>query len=205
MAAALEEKYRSAAELLPDDAVSVYRDIALGQHGSDPDSIKIREQAIQKLADLYAAKGNAAALRSLLTELRPLFALIPKAKTAKIVRTIIETISKVPDSTELQVCPPPAKSGPRCLFVAGKDLRANVEQCLVQLEICKEQVEWARSEKRTFLRQRIEARLANLYLETKDFTAALALISRLLTEVICGSTELMWKQDRTRRLFLGEV
>lgn len=46
-------------------------------------------------------------------------------------------------------------------------------------------MEWARSEKRTFLRQRIEARLANLYLETKDFPAALSLISRLLTEVSC--------------------
>ena len=56
----------------------------------------------------------------------------------------------------------------------------------MQLEVCKEQVEWAKSEKRTFLRQRIEARLANLYLGSKDFSAALALISRLLSEV-CAS------------------
>lgn len=53
---------------------------------------------------------------------------------------------------------------------------------LVQLEVCKEQVEWARTEKRTFLRQRIEARLANLYLGMKDFSSALGLISRLLSE-----------------------
>ena len=44
-------------------------------------------------------------------------------------------------------------------------------------------MEWARSEKRTFLRQRIEARLANLLLDTKDYAGALALISKLLTEV----------------------
>ena len=44
------------------------------------------------------------------------------------------------------------------------------------MEVCKEQVEWARQEKRTFLRQRIEARLANLYLEGKDFQPALQLI-----------------------------
>ena len=56
---------------------------------------------------------------------------------------------------------------------------------LVQLEVCREQVAWAQTEKRTFLRQRIEARLANLYLDTKDFTAALALIGRLLSEVSC--------------------
>ena len=44
-------------------------------------------------------------------------------------------------------------------------------------------MEWARSEKRTFLRQRIEARLANLLLEQRDFSGALALISKLLAEV----------------------
>jgi 26S proteasome regulatory subunit N6 len=43
------------------------------------------------------------ALRGLLTELRPLFGAIPKAKTAKLVRGLIEAISKVPDSTQLQV------------------------------------------------------------------------------------------------------
>jgi hypothetical protein len=41
--------------------------------------------------------------------------------------------------------------------------------CARQVKLCKEQVEWARVEKRTFLRQRIEARLGTLYLETKDY------------------------------------
>ena len=52
-----------------------------------------------------------------------------------------------------------------------------------QLDVCKEQVEWATTEKRTFLRQRIEIRLATLYLITREYNAALALISKLLTEV----------------------
>ena len=69
-------------------------------------------QAIQKLGDLYAKQKDAEALRRLLTDLRPLFASIPKAKTAKIVRTIIETIAKVPNSTQLQVC----DTRPRCYF-----------------------------------------------------------------------------------------
>lgn len=54
----------------------------------------------------------------------------------------------------------------------------------LQLEVCKEQVQWAQSEKRTFLRQRIEIRLATLYLETKEYTSAISLIGKLLTEVI---------------------
>lgn len=45
-----------------------------------------------------------------------------------------------------------------------------------QVDVCKEQVEWAKVEKRAFLRQRIELRLASLYLETKDFQASLGLI-----------------------------
>ena len=54
--------------------------------------------------------------------------------------------------------------------------------CL-QLEVCREQAQWAQAEKRTFLRQRIDSRLANLYLETRDYQAAIALITKLLTEV----------------------
>jgi 26S proteasome regulatory subunit N6 len=53
----------------------------------------------------------------------------------------------------------------------------------VQLDVCREQVEWATAEKRTFLRQRIEARLVALQLQSRNFTAALALIGKLLTEV----------------------
>jgi 26S proteasome regulatory subunit N6 len=40
---------------------------------------------------------------ALLKESNEFFALIPKAKTAKIVRTIIDIVTKVPDSVELQV------------------------------------------------------------------------------------------------------
>lgn len=55
--------------------------------------------------------------------------------------------------------------------------------CCLQLEVCREQAQWAQAEKRTFLRQRIDSRLANLYLETRDYQAAIALITKLLTEV----------------------
>ena len=47
-----------------------------------------------------------------------------------------------------------------------------------QEEVCKEQVEWAKTEKRTFLRQRIELRLASLALDTKNFADSLSIIGR---------------------------
>jgi len=121
--------------------------------GSDADVVKLKERAIGKIASLLLKEKNGKGLSDLLSELRPLFTTIPKAKTAKIVRLVIDTLAKIEGTTELQVA------------------------------LCKEQVEWARQEKRTFLRQRIEARLGMLYLETREFTAAISLIGTLLTEV----------------------
>ncbi len=59
--------------------------------------------------------------------------------------------------------------------------------------MCREQVAWAVQEKRTFLRQRIEARLVALHLAAKDFPAALSLISKLLTEVCLAALPLTLK------------
>lgn len=92
-------------------------------------------------------------MRSLLVALRPYFASISKAKTAKVVKTMIDHISKVPKTESLQI------------------------------ELCRETIEWCKAEKRAFLRQRMEAKLAQLYHATKDYHAALGLISALLREV----------------------
>jgi 26S proteasome regulatory subunit N6 len=47
----------------------------------------------------------------------------------------------------------------------------------VQVQVCRDQVAWAKAEKRAFLRQRIELRLAALFTESKQFQGALELIS----------------------------
>ena len=44
-------------------------------------------------------------------------------------------------------------------------------------------IEWARQEKRVFLRQAIEARLVALYVEHKQHTDALAIATPLLREL----------------------
>ena len=85
------------------EAVATYRDVIFGVGGSDGDSVKAKESAIDKLSKLYAKLKDAPALRTLLTELRPLFATVPKAKTAKIVRNIIDILAGVPGFDDLQV------------------------------------------------------------------------------------------------------
>lgn len=57
---------------------------------------------------------------------------------------------------------------PACCFI--------VPVCLAQVSVCKEQVEWAIAEKRTFLRQRIQLRLASLYLDTAEYQDALKIV-----------------------------
>lgn len=152
-AAALQQQLAAAEEASGPQAIAQLREIVSGPAPNDAECLKVKEAALGKLADALVQANDAPALRSLLTELRPLFGAIPKAKTAKIVRTIIDSIARVPGSQQLL------------------------------LEVCREQVEWATAEKRTFLRQRIEIRLAQLQMDLREYTAALQLIGKLLTEV----------------------
>jgi len=99
----LRTRFTSAEELSDAQAESTYRDLILGDHPNDADSIKVKEEAVLKLCSQKVAQKDAESLRALLTELRPLFVKFPKAKTAKIVRNIIDAIVKIPDSTDLQV------------------------------------------------------------------------------------------------------
>lgn len=85
---------------------SIYRDIALGNHPNDAESLKVKEEAIQSFIDSKVKEADAQGLRKFLTDLRHLFGKLPKAKTAKIVRNVIDAIAKVPNSTQLQVFSP---------------------------------------------------------------------------------------------------
>ncbi|KAG5562578.1 hypothetical protein RHGRI_005340 [Rhododendron griersonianum] len=136
----------------PSEAISILYRI-LENPSSSAEALRIKEKAISNLADLLREENRAEELRSLLTQLRPFFSLIPKAKTAKIVRSIIDAVAKIPNTSDLQI------------------------------SLCKEMVQWTRTEKRTFLRQRVEARLASLLMESKEYSEALALLSSLIKEV----------------------
>jgi len=117
------------------------------------EAIKAKEQAIYELGDLYAQNNQGEKLATLLTSLRPFFATIPKARTAKVVRTLIDQVAKIPDSMALQ------------------------------MTLCRESIEWCKAEKRSFLRQRIQTRLAALLLASKEYTEALNLLADLQREV----------------------
>lgn len=117
------------------------------------EDLRVKEAAVYKLADLLTKQNRAADLASLLQRLRPFFSVIAKAKTAKLVRHIIDQVGHIPGSGDVQV------------------------------QLCNESIAWCKAEKRSFLRMRLELRLAALDLERGRFAPALALVQSLLREV----------------------
>jgi 26S proteasome regulatory subunit N6 len=83
-----------------------------------------------RLAQIYATAGRFADIIKMLRENNSYFGVIPKSRTAKVVRGILDIVARLPDSQTVQV------------------------------DLCRGVVEWCREEKRTFLRQRVEARVS---------------------------------------------
>ena len=119
----------------------------------DDIAIKVREEALYRLTKFQVTERNFDKIMGLLESANPLFLVIPKAKTAKIVRTVIEIVSEVPDATEMQI------------------------------GLCEQVVAWCTKEKRSFLRQRVQSKLAALLFKNSQYTAALDLCSKLLREL----------------------
>ena len=95
---------RTAADGRPADAEAELRALAIDEDiGGDAEAIKRKEQAIAATVESLAARGDADGLRRLMHDLRPLYAKIAKAKTAKIVRQVIDAIAKIPGTKQLQV------------------------------------------------------------------------------------------------------
>lgn len=85
----------------------------------------------------------------------PMYIDMPKSKTAKIIRTLFDMCIKFP----------------------GR----NREQPLVELS--KHVIEWCEQQSRSFLRMKIENKLADLYFKQKKYQDALALLGKLLHEL----------------------
>ncbi|KAM7448508.1 26S proteasome non-ATPase regulatory subunit 11 [Porites harrisoni] len=120
---------------------------------NDEEGIKMKEQAILTLGNLLSKHGKAEELGGLIKFIRPFLKTVSKAKAAKLVRNLVDVFLDMEASTGMEV------------------------------ELCNECIEWAMQEKRTFLRQALQARLVGLYLETKDYTKALQIGSKLLKEL----------------------
>jgi 26S proteasome regulatory subunit N6 len=133
----------------PQQSISLYNHIILAPHTDE----KTKEQSIYRVSKLYAKQGRGAELSLLLKNIRPFFDTMAKAKTAKIVRTVIDLVSEYPGNEKLQI------------------------------DLCRESIQWCKDTNRSYLRQRIETRLFSLLFAVKEYQPALSGLTTLLSEV----------------------
>ncbi|PPQ85740.1 hypothetical protein CVT26_005190 [Gymnopilus dilepis] len=117
------------------------------------DVLRNQEVAIVKLGELYRDQRNAQGLADVITQSRAFMSSTAKAKTAKLIQTLLDYFTSIPGSQQIQM----------------KTLTDNIA--------------WAKQEKRIFLKHSLETRLVGLQLESKQYAPALALIDTLLTEL----------------------
>ncbi|XP_060086071.1 26S proteasome non-ATPase regulatory subunit 11-like [Ylistrum balloti] len=135
-------------------AIDILNSIVKRDMDTNSDEVlRIKEQAILELGSLLAETKQAEELAGLVKFTRPFLVLVSKAKAAKLVRGLVD------------------------LFL---DMEAGTGK---EVELCKECINWAKEEKRTFLRQALESRLISLYIDTKAYQEALLLASQLLREL----------------------
>mmetsp|Transcript_1666 Transcript_1666/g.3665 ORF Transcript_1666/g.3665 Transcript_1666/m.3665 type:complete len:476 (-) Transcript_1666:204-1631(-) len=121
-----------------------------------PTASALKERAVYALARAYCTDGRHDEVVALLTgtTCAPFFANATKAKTAKVVRAVLDAVCALaPDELDMQS------------------------------QICRNIISWCQAEKRTFLRQRVEAKLASVLFQQDRYGEALTLVDDLLTEL----------------------
>lgn len=118
--------------------------------------LRDQEANILQLGEKLREEGKSKEMTDLIQKVRHFLRFMSKAKAAKLVRGLVDMFLEM------------ERSDPR-----GER----------EVQLCKECIEWAKEEKRTFLRQSLESRLVGLYFETERYQDALALGSALLKEL----------------------
>lgn len=137
-----------------DEAEALLEGIAfVDDEQADEELLRVKEMAISRLGDLYGKRDRAEKLGKLVKATRTYLPHTSKAKAAKLVRSLMDVFLDLP-----KVAP-------------------------MASTLCEEYIAWARAEKRSYLRQALEARLIALFLQAKDYKAALKLASALLKEL----------------------
>ncbi|KAK4190164.1 hypothetical protein QBC35DRAFT_490864 [Podospora australis] len=157
MAQGDSERVREAQKLAvsdPNKAAEIYKEIIAKPPSTTSDAaIREYETALVSLGELYRDQKNPQELVELVTKSRTTLSSFAKAKTAKLVRQLLDLFDTIPNSLDIQI------------------------------SVTKSCIEWATSERRSFLRQNLETRLVALYMAKKSYYDALTLINGLLREL----------------------
>ncbi|KAF9766511.1 hypothetical protein IL306_001075 [Fusarium sp. DS 682] len=157
MAAAESARVQEAQKLAKSDprkAEAIYKDIISKAPSTTSDAAtREYETALISLGELYRDEKNTQELVNLVKESRTVFSSFAKAKSAKLVRQLLDLIKEIPDSTDIEI------------------------------SVTKDCIEWATAERRAFQRQDLEVRLVTLQMAKQSYYEALGLINNLLREL----------------------
>ncbi|MCJ1380896.1 26S proteasome regulatory subunit rpn6 [Xylographa soralifera] len=137
----------------PAKAENLYKEILSKGPGSGEIALREYETALMGLGELYRDGKKANELAELVRTSRSTLSSFAKAKTAKLVRQLLDLFSSIPNTVSIQI------------------------------SVTKSCIEWAISERRSFLRQNLETRLVTLHMAQQSYYEALTLINSLLREL----------------------
>ncbi|SLM34253.1 26s proteasome non-atpase regulatory subunit 11 [Lasallia pustulata] len=149
----LIEEAQQLAKTDPSKAEAIYKDILSNGPGSGEAALRQYEAALIGLGELYRDTNRPNELAELVRTSRSVLSSFAKAKTAKLVRQLLDLFSTIPNTVDIQI------------------------------SVTKSCIEWAISERRGFLRQNLETRLVSLYMQKQSYYEALTLINGLLKEL----------------------
>jgi len=153
---AYAEEYEAAVALIkisPEKSMATFHRFVFDVDVTDEEFLRYKELSVLKLGELYRDHKDAEGISKLIRSTKGFLLSVSKAKTTKIVRSLIDLLSDLPSARTLQI------------------------------QLCQECIDWASDEKRVYLKRSLETRLIALYLDNKQYTDALKLISSLLTEL----------------------
>ncbi|KAG0137879.1 putative 26S proteasome non-ATPase regulatory subunit 11 [Tuber indicum] len=137
----------------PARAEAMYKEMISKPPGMNDAELRDYELVLVALGGIYRDARRTGELAELIKASRSIMSSFAKAKTAKIVRQLIDLFTTIPDTLDIQI------------------------------SVTKSCIEWAIQERRSFLRQNLETRLVGLYLQKHSYTEALSLINSLLKEL----------------------
>jgi 26S proteasome regulatory subunit N6 len=137
----------------PASAESTYKEILSVQSSQSEQTLRDQQTALVKLGEIYRDSKNAESLAKVVTMSRSFISSTAKAKTANLIRTLLDYFNSIPDSQNTQIT------------------------------VLKENIDWATAEKRMFLKHSLETRLVSLFIQTSQFKTAIKLIDTLLSEL----------------------
>ncbi|PWY76486.1 SWI-SNF complex subunit [Aspergillus sclerotioniger CBS 115572] len=147
------EEARGLAKNDPSKAESILKQLLSQGTGSTEASSRDYETALVSLGELYRDQKKPHEIAELIKTSRDSFSSFAKAKTAKLVRQLLDLFSEIPNTLDIQV------------------------------SVIKSCIDWAIAERRSFLRQNLQTRLVAIYMQKQTYYDALTLINSLLREL----------------------